>query len=226
MSDIKGTWLFLLAVDGYPVECSACSKQGANRSLRQHVLDEHPFPMTCAICTSTFPSDIAFCLHYLSTHADETLLQKAFRYANLPKDPVFDCPDCSKSFPALSSYLAHRRVHLPPKVFICEFCPFTTSKLGPLNKHRKEKHAPAESLACQECNKSFSTLSSLKQHQRNIHGPDANCKALTCDTCGKTFNNERYLEMHVKRVHQAEKRFFCRECGKGFFEKVQMQKHE
>ena len=46
-----------------------------------------------------------------------------------------------------------------------------------------------------------------------------------CPQCSKVLQ-QRCLQTHKRRVHKNEKSYFCKECGRGFFKKDELQSHQ
>ena len=72
-------------------------------------------------------------------------------------------------------------------------------------------------VPCPDCGKMFKDRY-LKLHQRKVHS------AAACEICGVVVKNVKH---HMQGVHMADsdKRFQCKDCGKGFMCSVTMDNH-
>ena len=72
-------------------------------------------------------------------------------------------------------------------------------------------------VPCPDCGKMFKDRY-LKLHQRKVHS------AAACEICGVVVKNVKH---HMQGVHMADsdKRFHCKDCGKGFMCRVTMNNH-
>ena len=72
-------------------------------------------------------------------------------------------------------------------------------------------------VPCPDCGKMFKDRY-LKLHQRKVHS------AAACEICGVVVKNVKH---HMQGVHMADsdKRFHCKDCGKGFMCRVTTDNH-
>ena len=74
---------------------------------------------------------------------------------------------------------------------------------------------------CEYCDKSFMTTSELKNHvlyhlkERKHH----------CTLCSSKFLEKRHLDRHLRRIHSGIKNYICNVCGKGFYERYELNYH-
>lgn len=77
-----------------------------------------------------------------------------------------------------------------------------------------------EKVKCTICNH-WITKYFIKSHMRKHNEPGKNCKI-----CGKFLKNLSSFTSHMKIVHSdAEKKFICNYCGKGFARQIKLKEH-
>lgn len=214
--------------DGFlPAVCNKCNKQDVVEIIRSHSIQCQPLPLICTVCDNEQTDDGAMRIHYLHDHTDNKVLATAYRPRRPPKETAFECRTCHEVFKSRGALVAHMKIHQPETTYMCAVCSFTCNKNGKLNAHMKRYHSSKEDLTCKVCNMEFTMPGGLKNHLKLKHPPDdSSLKQYPCGKCDKTFADPRYLDAHVKRVHERILRYFCKECGKGFYEKIQVQRHE
>ena len=102
------------------------------------------------------------------------------------------------------------------KKYMCDSCGFKADDSNKLYYHRQVTHE-AVMVPCPDCGKMFKDRY-LKLHQRKVHS------AAACEICGVVVKNVKH---HMQGVHMADsdKRFHCKDCGKGFMCRVTMDNH-
>ena len=102
------------------------------------------------------------------------------------------------------------------KKYMCDSCGFKANDPNKLYYHRHVTHE-AVMVPCPDCGKMFKDRY-LKLHQRKVHS------AAACEICGVVVKNVKH---HMQGVHMADsdKRFHCKDCGKGFMCRVTMDNH-
>ncbi|XP_030025551.2 zinc finger protein 37 isoform X4 [Manduca sexta] len=100
---------------------------------------------------------------YMAMHAEESPLDLDIG----PVEPgnVVLCKFCGKSFPDVSSLIAHLPVHTGDRPFKCEFC----GKAFKLRHHMKDHcrvHTGERPFRCGLCGKTFSRSTILKAHEK------------------------------------------------------------
>ena len=100
--------------------------------------------------------------------------------------------------------------------FMCDLCGFKADNADKLRWHTKVTHESAMT-SCPECGKVLKEAY-LRLHIRKVHS------AAACEICGVVVKN---VKLHMQGQHMADsdKRFHCKECGKGFMCKVTMENH-
>lgn len=74
---------------------------------------------------------------------------------------------------------------------------------------------------CVSCDMQFQTLKEKQYHVRSKHGPPVTAEE--CPICHKTYNKV-YLKEHLT-THQESDALKCKECGKKFSSKSNLNKH-
>ena len=102
------------------------------------------------------------------------------------------------------------------KKYVCDSCGFRADDSSKLYYHKQVTHE-AVMVPCPDCGKMFKDRY-LKLHQRKVHN------AAACEICGVVVKNVKH---HMQGVHMADsdKRFHCKDCGKGFMCRVTMDNH-
>lgn len=115
-------------------------------------------------------------------------------------------------------------------IYKCNLCDrkFTRELSLLIHKERHEDHAdvlyPADGNNCPRCKMTFSTFGNLKRHYRITHSSD---KPFMCDACGKSFKTNDTLKNHAKtHDREANLKYNCKFCGKGFFKQRGVLLHE
>ncbi|XP_074539132.1 uncharacterized protein LOC141800477 isoform X2 [Halichoeres trimaculatus] len=149
-------------------------------------------------------------------------------------EPSYNCGDCGKSFPQLSSLRRHMRMHEPTTAGTSN-----TSTTGPNPVHIKTQSDPSlphstqetpqsssnscpspdKIFHCPDCGKGFKKKGHLLQHGV-IH---SSARPYGCSTCSRAFNRRESLTRHEK-IHE-EKPFRCPACGRAFRESTSLLNH-
>lgn len=123
------------------------------------------------------------------------------------------------------------------KKFICDICNSKYNIKFVLEQHMRNKHKMAKNLCeCQYCG----IFIAGREHTRHIHLHE---KPFKCDICSIQFSSKQNLRRHIKGIHinpserrkviimkkekaAILKKFECNQCGKGFSDKNQLEKHK
>ena len=150
--------------------------------------------ISCKFCPRMFKDHCYLFRHVKAYHADHT---KCRDYMNEIKPQMkVQCPICSK----------------------------TISNIGNINNHMKQCHPEGDvSVQCDMCDKWYKTPASLKQHIRQRHGD--NSKKIDCPQCDIKFTERRALKDHINCVHETTQVFTCSKCWKVFLTKSRLRRH-
>ncbi len=120
------------------------------------------------------------------------------------------------------------RMHGPPRPYQCHNCKSTYETEETLGTHLCNNFhlgRPSEEdglYHCPKCERTFTHKSGLKYHMSTFHQESRNFPCSMCEFKAKT---AIVLSKHVKQVHTKEFKFFCPQCGKGFFDSCNMTLH-
>ena len=65
------------------------------------------------------------------------------------------------------------------------------------------------------------TTSELKNHLLYHLKERKHC----CTLCSSKFLEKRHLDRHLRRIHSGIKNYICNVCGKGFYERYELNYH-
>ncbi|XP_060094636.1 zinc finger protein 397-like [Heteronotia binoei] len=167
----------------------------------------------------------------------------------------YKCPDCGERFMWSSSFSRHRKIHIGAKRASQSPCRqgenYRCSKCGEIlsaqewNRHQCINSAdPLRPYKCPECGEVFRWKSSLERHRKNhkrekltpvlqnttnasmvyLRRISASEQPHKCLKCGKSFYDKSRLKRH-QLVHTKEKPYKCTECGQSFRWKSSLKVH-
>ena len=161
----------------------------------------------------------------------KSVAQKQFHISTF-HDGLFGCNKCLRVFKSEEKLKKHLPDHA--LTFQCDQCDFM-SKNGTNGRYRLKKHiawkhgeSNPESErtlhVCKICTekegetKLFPAAHKLKRHMEKVHSPKS------CPECGIVVH---ILDLHMANIHKsdAEKKYQCSECGKGFQFQYKLQNH-
>ena len=134
------------------------------------------------------------------------------------KETIFDCNQCKYVFKTEKAQTKHLKKQHTDTAGVCPDCGKNFENKYYLSSHKRFVH-DEEIHICDLCSKEIRGLAMLKLHKRRFH------KELEeCNLCGKMVKK---LKNHVLRLHtdNANKRFKCEYCGKGFIDKADLREH-
>ena len=163
--------------------------------------------IACSNCEKTFKTISEFSQHRrtetgsfacpLSTNAFNQKSQlAALTQIHLAK--MFPCGSCQKVFTHREHFDVRRRSG--EKLFKCELCDKSYTKLGSFNRHL-EIHSAEKQFSCKFCDKMFSRRSAMLEHLRTHTGE----KPYKCKTCRHSFHSQSNLARHEK-WHNGQKK--------------------
>ena len=106
------------------------------------------------------------------------------------------------------------------KLFICDFCEYSTTKKGNLKVH-KLRHAGDKPYKCDLCDYAARQLAHLQNHKL-IHTGD---KPYKCDLCDYATTHSGNLKVH-KRTHVGEKPHKCDLCDYSATQRLSLEAHK
>uniref|UniRef100_A0A1I8PBE5 C2H2-type domain-containing protein n=1 Tax=Stomoxys calcitrans TaxID=35570 RepID=A0A1I8PBE5_STOCA len=134
--------------------------------------------------------------------------------------PNLDCDLCSETATNFNALRSHfRQVHKTKCYIKC--CDRKFYRRYVLMGHIR-LHIDPETHKCEICGKSSTTKYNLKLHQKIVHGES---KQFECDVCHRLFNQKPTLDRRLLTHVMGEKKFFCKECDKGYVLEVQLNTH-
>jgi len=130
----------------------------------------------------------------------------------------FKCSQCTVAVGSGYLLRLHEKVHLS-QAMPCNIC---GKEVKDMKNHMLQKHDAVKygKIKCTECPKVFVKNAEFLRHFNNVH---LGLKE-PCPICGKEMLPNK-INCHVKMVHEKVKNHFCPNCGKGFFDKRDMELH-
>ena len=150
---------------------------------------------------------------------EETVSNLAVHVGESHGHPDFKCPKCD--YVCGSEYLLknHENTHLA-EGGDCIKCGKTVENLG---EHINEDHntnISNQSIQCSQCDKVYTKNAEYQRHFNSAH---LGIKA-KCPICHKELLPTK-ITSHIRMVHEKVKNHWCKECGKGFYDKRDMDLH-
>ena len=187
------------------VPCPICGMMNAD--LEKHMSRFHT-EVTCEICGKILKSRARYYVHHDKEHGKKKVV--------IPEG-MEQCRKC-REFVGSKDI----REHSCQNQFPCEICGKIYHNLVSLQSHVNNTCRPKKEgtkHSCEQCGKSFHNKSTLIKHLKT-HDP-----LNPCPECGKLV---RDLDDHMKGMHtdDRDKRFQCKDCGKGFIDKEKLERHK
>ncbi|XP_021184699.1 protein krueppel [Helicoverpa armigera] len=129
--------------------------------------------------------------------------------ADPPRDKLFTCKVCSRSFGYKHVLQNHERTHTGEKPFECGECHKRFTRDHHLKTHLR-LHTGEKPYSCPHCPRHFVQVANLRRHLR-VHTGE---RPYACARCPARFSDSNQLKAHAL-VHEGDAPFACR-CGARF----------
>ncbi|CAG9859489.1 unnamed protein product [Phyllotreta striolata] len=141
----------------------------------------------------------------------------------------FKCDNCKKIFTSKFKLVRHALIHSDRKPFSCTVCDRTFHRKDHLKNHVKVHSPQKDVYVCDNCKKQYTSLLSYRKHLALHAAEEGN---LTCQICQLVFESKEKILFHLK-IHAGsrtvknpnEKKFKCDECGRRFFTRKDVRRH-
>ncbi|XP_059056476.1 zinc finger protein 317-like [Achroia grisella] len=193
---------------------AVCETCGAgfmtHQRLIQHKEIHLPGGYPCNKCPKIYTTNSNLKYHIEKAHEGATKMR------------MLRCAHCSERFPEHFKKLKHlKEVHGITFTFECEVCKSIFSSRRALTMHTNKFHT--QKTQCEICKKCFSCVSTLKKHMI-CHTGERN---FVCILCQKAYRHQKSLRQHMRTHIQGNDyvKFTCTECGNGFPNRNEFNKH-
>ncbi|KAJ8388890.1 hypothetical protein AAFF_G00126460 [Aldrovandia affinis] len=206
--------------------------------------------LCCAICGRKFSNSRGFFTHQLK-HRNQALKQEPGAEVGVPKQRLFKCEDCGKSYSSIGLCLNHQRshkqasksvfhqlAHLKKKSFQCPTCGRSYSRASALDAHRRCHEVKLIKSRNSGIEKSPSTHEHAVENGELAVKEEKKHKPLyECGECGRAFRTSTGLSTHqrftshlkyseAKLKEDTKKSFSCPECDKSFLSNTALAIHQ
>ncbi|XP_036394510.1 zinc finger protein 850 [Megalops cyprinoides] len=205
--------------------------------------------LCCALCGRKFSSSRGFFTHQLK-HRNEALKREQGAPVGVPKQRIFECEDCGKTFSSVGLCLNHQRshkqasksvfhelAHLKKKSFQCPTCGRCYSRASALDAHRLCHEVKLVKSCSSGMEKPVSTQDHPAENGDSAVREDKTHKPLyECSECGRAFRTLSGLSTHQRCSSQtkcsgkpkedAKRSFKCPECEKSFHSITALAVHQ
>lgn len=123
-----------------------------------------------------------------------------------PRDKLFTCKICSRSFGYKHVLQNHERTHTGEKPFECNECHKRFTRDHHLKTHLR-LHTGEKPYSCPHCPRHFVQVANLRRHLR-VHTGE---RPYRCELCQARFSDSNQLKAHAL-IHNGEKPFCCERC--------------
>ena len=139
---------------------------------------------------------------------------------------LFGCLKCDYTNELRYKTIRHCYKHTKIFPYQCEMCDEMFRDDRACKEHVIRDHDGVKQYSCDQCNTMFTSKTSLQSHlkRHTIPADLFKCEVVGCDFSS---NLKGTLQKHVERKHTTEnKTHLCNSCGKTFFDKVDLARHE
>ncbi|XP_008557836.1 protein krueppel [Microplitis demolitor] len=137
-----------------------------------------------------------------------------------PRDKVFTCGVCSRSFGYKHVLQNHERTHTGEKPFECPECHKRFTRDHHLKTHMR-LHTGEKPYHCSHCDRQFVQVANLRRHLR-VHTGE---RPYACELCAAKFSDSNQLKAHLL-IHKGEKPFACEHCNIRFRRRHHLVHHK
>ncbi|XP_046987631.1 uncharacterized protein LOC124590782 isoform X1 [Schistocerca americana] len=224
---------------GKEAECPDCKEKFSDVVLFRLHIFQHTHPYICQTCKQAFRSDKDKCCHQCKKWSEKCPIcpQELSSLVELEQHivshelPQFHCFDCGRSFLKPDALFAHAcdgldvdylleensKISKPKISLICEVCGEVFHSNASLSTHKQLHGEPR--FQCEICHKIFQRSDTLHAHLA-VHRE----AQIPCPVCQKKVKTKKSLAVHM-RQHMGTRLFKCDQCGKGFNQKINLNKH-
>ena len=189
-----------------PYMCDVCGVDYfEKRSMDRHIASVHEESQPiCEICGSRFVNKRILKNHIKKLHE--------FKNSNVaPKVSTMNqckkvkkmaiCHICGKSLYSKERLQYHlsvvHKIETMSSGSVCDICGFSTSFIGVMKRHKREKHEVQNHHKCPHCDFHSYMIGALHIHIDSKH-PEHDQKQFPCSHCSKSFIFERSLKKHME----------------------------
>ena len=118
------------------------------------------------------------------------------------------------------------------RVFVCEHCPYKTSRSDELKKHCNVMHIKLNSYQCKLCEYRTYWKDDIKKHETRMHTntleilSDDQKRKYKCNICDKSYKSQGNLTDHIKHAHLETKQYSCDACPYRSYNRTIVMQHK
>ena len=169
-------------------------------------------------CGKYYTNAISLDQHDKSNHLNEKLDSPPNRHEK--QEPENNCKSLEKVELVEKNEKAKKITSSDPKYRkMCPICGKTYATKNKLEIHIS-RHSNERNFICEKCSNTFKNHADLLSHDLSSHG-----ELIPCNECGKPFTAP-FLRRHIAKIHVGIKNNICNTCGKAFYSKQRLYKHE
>ncbi|XP_069753405.1 zinc finger protein 639-like [Narcine bancroftii] len=188
--------------------CPVCKREFLTCTLLHKHLQAHETedPSACQLCTHSAENPKELGLHVADAHISESL---------------YWCEQCDIHFCSTSDLHLHLQQHDGDEEYLCQFCEYGTDDAAELHAHVLAEHA-------------YSLMEMNDTSEDGLHGSagflskvsfDRERNFFVCQSCGYRSRLYANVNRHVAIEHARFFPYVCDDCGKGFCNTAEYDKH-